>query len=58
MERVTNANLIEFYNGKKICRINPIDGDDEIYVFVTKVVDDIVVKKVICYMIVLIRFLD
>ena len=45
MERVTNENLIEFYNGKKICRINPIDGDDEIYVFVTKVGDDIAVKK-------------
>ena len=45
MERVTKENLIEFYNGKKICRINPIDGDDEIYVFVTKVEDDIIVKK-------------
>lgn len=45
MERVTQENLIEFYNGKKICRINPIDGEDEIYVFVTKVADDIIVKK-------------
>lgn len=45
MERITKENLIEFYNGKKICRINPIDGDDEIYVFVTKVADDIIVKK-------------
>jgi hypothetical protein len=45
MERVTLNNINQFYNGERIFTINQMNGYEEIFVFVNKDKDDLIVRR-------------